>query len=168
MPNNAVLYTLFFSPFIVQLSLIFTEWKKRKILRQLPKSRRRLYDFELNELYTNNIPHWSLLLTSYVFFPVLALCLFGIALGTDNTYDSAVHNVNVLFFLVAIVLGNISRFIIVKKGEQLSKKPIFISFLKENSDIPHQNNKQRLFRSFLNYLTLALSLFNLIIFFVLG
>lgn len=152
----------------MQLTLYFTERKRRKIIRHLPKSRRRLFNFESAELFENNIPHYSILIRSYVFLPVLALCLFGIALGTDNAYDSAVHNINVLFFLVAIVLANISKFILVKKIEQFSKNPIYISFLKENSDIPPHSNKQRFFRFFLNYLTLGLALLNLIIFFLLG
>ncbi|MDT3393434.1 MAG: hypothetical protein LIR10_02525 [Bacillota bacterium] len=168
MPNDIVLYILFLSPFIVQFSIYFTEWKLRKSLRQLPKARRRLFNFDLSELSEKNIPYYSILLRSYVFLPFLSICFFAIALGAEDTYDSAVHNPYVLYFLVAVVLANISKFILLKKIDQFNTTPIFIAFSKENSDIPFRNNKQRSFRTFLNYFTLALSLMNIIIFFVLG
>lgn len=165
---NIMLYIMFLSPIIIQFSSYFTERKRNSLIKQLPKKRKRLFSLELTELFEANITHYSLLQRSTSYMLVLLICLFGIAIGTSGIYATVLSNPYVLFFLITIVLYSISRFLLLQKVNRFNKNPIYISFLKENNDIPQVSNKQVVFRIFLNYLSLVLSLLNLAIFFVLG
>lgn len=168
MLNSIVLYIIFLSPIFIQFSLYFTERKRNKLIKQLPKKRKKLFNLELTELFEDNIPQYTLLQRSYSYFLLLAICLFSIALGTTDNYSTIFANPYVLFLLITILLFSISRYLLLQRANRFNKNPIYTSFLKQNSDVPLVSNKQLIFRIFLSYLTLGLSVFNLIIFFVLG
>lgn len=68
MSNSIIFYIMVLLPFFVQFSVYFAERKRRKLIKQTPKSKQRFINLKKLELFENNIPRFTLIYRGYFFF----------------------------------------------------------------------------------------------------
>lgn len=168
MSNITILCIMILSPFILQCSLFFTERKRRMLIKQTPKSQRRLINVKQIELLENNIPHFTLLYRGYYYFALLIICFACAAIGSADSYTTFAANPFALVCLIFVALFCLLNYILLDVQRRFSKGPVFKSFLAKNNDsaLYPLTSKQYIFRSCLNFISLVISILNLITFFL--